>query len=167
MVKVTKSYTFHSDSGAVSLLDLFEGRRQLIVYHFTFGPTWDAGCDGCSWVADAMTHPAHLNARDISLVMVSRAPLEKLQRYKKRMGWNLPWVSSCGSDFNTDFGVSVGDEEIPGVSVFLRNESDIFRTYHTGKCGLEHLGSHWTYLDLAPYGRQEKWGRLATRMAAV
>ncbi|MFC3286164.1 DUF899 domain-containing protein [Litchfieldella rifensis] len=166
MVKVEKAYVFEGPSGAVTLLDLFEGRRQLIVYHFMFGPDWEAGCDGCSWVADAMTHPAHLHARNTSFVMVSRAPLAKLERYKARMGWrHLPWYSSNGSDFNLDMGVTIGDRNDPaadrgekhGVSVFLRNGNDIYRTYFTGKRGVEYLGSHWTYLDLTPYGRQETW----------
>ncbi|MDI5935723.1 DUF899 domain-containing protein [Halomonas kalidii] len=166
MVEVTKAYTFEGPAGTASLLDLFEGRRQLIVYHFMFGPDWEAGCDGCSWVVDAMSHPAHLHARDTSLVLVSRAPLDKLERYRARMGWrHLPWVSSLGSDFNLDMGVTSQDCCAPdtdrgerhGVSVFLRDGERIFRTYFTGKRGVEYLGSHWTYLDLTPYGRQETW----------
>lgn len=159
MVKVVKRYTFQGKNGPVSLLDLFEGRRQLIVYHFMFAPDWDAGCSGCSWVADAMTHPAHLHARDTSLVMVSRAPLEKLKRYRLRMGWTvpIPWHSSYESDFNVDFGVSTDDGERHGASVFIRDGNDIYRTYFTGSRGVEYLGSLWTYLDLTPFGRQEAW----------
>lgn len=157
--KVEKHYEFQSDQGKVSLLDMFEGRRQLIVYHFMFGPDWEAGCPGCSWVADGMTHPAHLHARDTSFVMISRAPLEKLKQYRKRMEWNkpIPWYSSLDSNFNQDFGATVDDQEIHGVSVFLRDGDDIYQSYHTGARGAEHLGSHWTYLDLTPYGRQEEW----------
>ncbi|WP_116364507.1 DUF899 domain-containing protein [Parahaliea mediterranea] len=157
MVKVGKPYTFQGAKGAVTLLDLFEGRRQLIVYHFMFGPDWKAGCDGCSWVADAMSHPAHLHARDTSLVMVSRAALDKLDGYKARMGWTIPWYSSLGSDFNVDFGATTEQGEQHGASVFLRDGDDIYRTYYTGARGVEYLGSHWTYLDLTPFGRQETW----------
>ena len=110
MVKIDKSYAFDSDQGTVSLLDLFDDRKQLIVYHFMFAPEADAGCPGCSWVTDAMSHPAHLNARDTSLVLVSRAPLEKLNQYKNRMGWTLPWVSSFGSDFNHELRETVRKE---------------------------------------------------------
>lgn len=159
MVKVAKHYTFQSENGAVSLLDLFEGRRQLIVYHFMFAPDWAAGCSGCSWVADAMTHPAHLHARDTSLVMVSRAPQDKLKQYKSRMGWTvpIPWYSSYESDFNVDFGATTADGERHGASVFIRDGDDIYRTYFTGARGVEYLGSLWTYLDLTPFGRQETW----------
>lgn len=157
MVKVDKNYEFHGDEGPISFLELFAGRRQLIVYHFMYAPEWKAGCDGCSWVADAMTHPAHLHARDTSLVMVSRAPLEKIQQYKTRMGWTIPWYSSVESDFNYNFGVTTAEGERHGASVFLREGDDIYRTYFTGARGVEYLGSFWTYLDLTPYGRQETW----------
>lgn len=157
MVKIDKSYAFDSDQGTVSLLDLFDDRKQLIVYHFMFAPEADAGCPGCSWVTDAMSHPAHLNARDTSLVLVSRAPLEKLNQYKKRMGWTLPWVSSFGSDFNQDFNATNAEGENHVASVFLRDGDEIYRTYYTDNRGVEHLGSHWTWLDLTPYGRQEPW----------
>jgi len=157
MMMVSRDYDFQGDEGGVSFLELFGGRRQLIVYHFMYAPDWSAGCDGCSWVADAMTHPAHLQARDTSLVMVSRAPIEKLQQYKSRMKWTIPWYSSYGSDFNYDFGATTADGERHGASVFLRNGNDIYRTYFTGARGVEYLGSLWTYLDLTPYGRQETW----------
>lgn len=157
MTRVDAHYLFDGEEGRRSLLDLFGGRRQLIVYHFMFGPDWDAGCDGCSWVVDAMSHPAHLNARDISLVLVSRSKLDKLLTYRQRMGWDLPWYSSLGSDFNEDMGATVDGEESHGLSVFLRDGDSVWRTYFTGDRGVEHLGSHWTYLDLAPYGRQETW----------
>lgn len=157
MVAIDKDYVLQTSSGERSLLDLFEGRRQLIVYHFMFDTDWDEGCPGCSWVTDAMTHPAHLHARDTSLVLVSRASLDKLEAYRDRMGWSLPWVSSAGSDFNVDMGATIDGEEWHGVSVFLRHGDAVYRTYHTGLRGVEHLGSHWTYLDLTPYGRQEDW----------
>lgn len=157
MVKIDKSYAFDSNRGTVSLLDLFDDRKQLIVYHFMFAPEADAGCPGCSWVTDAMSHPAHLNARDTSLVLVSRAPLEKLNQYRTRMGWTLPWVSSFGSDFNQDFNATNAEGENHVASVFLRDGDEIYRTYYTDNRGVEHLGSHWTWLDLTPYGRQEPW----------
>lgn len=157
MVRVEKSYTLQGVNGNATLLDLFEGRRQLIVYHFMFAPEWKAGCDGCSWVADAMTHPAHLHARDTSLVMVSRAPLEKIRQYQARMGWTIPWYSSYESDFNYDFGATIDNGERHGASVFLRDGDSIYRTYYTGARGVEYFGSHWTYLDLTPFGRQETW----------
>jgi predicted dithiol-disulfide oxidoreductase (DUF899 family) len=165
MVRIDKDYSFAGPSGTVSLDDLFDGRRQLIVYHFMFGPDWQAGCDGCSWVVDAMTHPAHLNARDTSIVLVSRAPLEKLLKYQQRMGWRHPgWYSSLDSDFNLDMGATVADPDDPtrtserhGVSVFLRDGGNIHRSYFNGARGVEYLGSLWTYLDLTPYGRQETW----------
>src|SRR5438128_5544599 len=106
MVRIEKEYLFDGPSGKASLADLFEGRRQLIVYHFMFGPNQDEGCDGCSMFVDGIVHLAHLHARDTSLALVSRAPLAKIQTYKKRMGWTLPWFSSFESDFNIDFGVS-------------------------------------------------------------
>lgn len=157
MVRIDKEYAFNGETGAASLLDLFQGRRQLIVYHFMFAPQWSQGCPGCSWVVEAMPHPAHLNARNTSLVLVSRAPLEKLEGYKQRMGWDLPWYSSQGSDFNVDFGVTTDKGEKHGVSILLRDGDNIYRTYFTGDRGVEHLGSHWTYLDLTPWGRQESW----------
>src|SRR4051812_17643928 len=106
MVRIDKDYTFDGPGGQTRLLDLFEGRRQLLLYHFMFGPSQDAGCDGCSMVVDQICHLAHLHARDTSFVLVSRAPLDKLGAYKRRMGWTIPWFSSFHSDFNVDFGVS-------------------------------------------------------------
>lgn len=157
MVKIENDYRFDGETGQVSLLDLFDGRQQLIVYHFMFAPDWTQGCPGCSWVVEAMPHLAHLHARNTSLVLVSRAPLEKLEGYKKRMGWDLPWYSSFGSDFNTDFGVTTPQGEKHGVSILLRDGDNLYRSYFTGARGVEHLGSHWTYLDLTPWGRQETW----------
>lgn len=157
MVKVEKEYVFEGGTGKTTLIDLFADRPQLIICHFMFAPEWDEGCPGCSWVADAMSHPAHLHARDTSLVLISRAPLEKLERYQRRMGWDLPWYSSLGSDFNVDFGVTTNKGEKHGTSVLLCAAGDVFRTYFTGARGVEYLGSHWSYLDLTPFGRQETW----------
>ena len=157
MVRIDRDYEFEGESGKVNLLDLFNGRTQLIVYHFMFGPDTDAGCPGCSWVTDAMSHPAHLNARDTSLVLISRAPLPKLLSYRQRMGWNLPWYSSFASDFNVDMGATKDGSEDHVTSVFIREKNQIYRTYYTNNRGVEHLGSHWTYLDLTPFGRQEDW----------
>lgn len=158
MVEVSTDYRFDGLDGEVGLLDLFDGRSQLIVYHFMFGPDWTEGCDGCSWVVDAMSHPAHVRARDANIVAVSRAPLATLEVYRQRMGWqDLRWFSSFGSPFNEDMGATIDGEESHGVSVFLRVGDRVYRTYFTGDRGVEHLGSHWTYLDLLPYGRQEHW----------
>ncbi len=161
MVEIDKDYTFRGPSGPVSLLDLFEDRRQLLLYHFMFAPGvggWpNAGCPGCSMVVDQIGHIAHFHARDVSYALVSRAPLAKIKAYKKRMGWELPWVSSEESDFNDDFGVTTDDGEDFGLSVFLRDGDRIFRTYFTNGRGVEALGSVWSYLDLLPYGRQETW----------
>ena len=161
MVKIDKPYVFDGSGGTVSLLDLFEGRRQLIVYHFMFAPGvggWPtAGCPGCSLVVDQIAHLAHLHARDTSFALVSRAPLSRIQTYQKRMGWTLPWYSSSESDFNDDFGVTTPKGETFGLSVFLRDGDNVYRTYFTNGRGVEALGSVWTLLDLTPYGRQEEW----------
>jgi predicted dithiol-disulfide oxidoreductase (DUF899 family) len=161
MVKIDKSYVFEGPAGKPSLLDLFEGRRQLIVYHFMFAPGvegWPtAGCSGCSMVVDQIAHPAHLHARDVSFALVSRAPLSRIQPYQKRMGWSIPWYSSSDSDFNDDFGVTTPKGETFGLSVFLREGDSIYRTYFTNGRGVEALGPVWTFLDLTPYGRQEDW----------
>ena len=157
MTEVTKQYELIGEAGSCSLLDLFEGRSQLIVYHFMFGPDAEAGCPGCSWVTDGISHPAHLQARDTSLALVSRAPLEKLLAYRERMGWSLPWYSSFGSDFNYDFNATNEHGENHVTSVFITDGERVFRTYYTDNRGVERLGSHWTYLDLTPLGRQEVW----------
>jgi predicted dithiol-disulfide oxidoreductase (DUF899 family) len=161
MVRIDKDYAFEGPGGKASLLDLFEGRRQLILYHFMFAPDvdgWpDAGCPGCSLFADQIGHLSHLHARDTSLVLVSLAPLANLRRYRTRMGWTVPWVSSAGSDFNADFGLSTDEGETFGLSVFLRDGERVFRTYFTSGRGVEALGSTWTFLDLTPLGRQETW----------
>ena len=161
MARIDKGYVFEGPGGEAPLLDLFEGRRQLIIYHFMFAPDvpgWpDAGCDGCSMFVDNIGHLAHLHARDTSLALVSRAPLAQIEPYKMRMGWALPWFSSFGSDFNADVGVTTGQGETFGLSVFLRDGDQIFRTYFTNQRGVEALGSNWTFLDLTPFGRQENW----------
>ena len=130
-----------------------------------FGPNQSAGCDGCSMVLDQICHPAHLHARDVTFTAVSRAPIAKIEAYRKRMGWGLPWVSSFGSDFNHDFEVGPAtpqegayqDGEDFGLSVFLREGDDVFRTYFTSRRGVEALGTVWSLLDVTPYGRQEEW----------
>jgi predicted dithiol-disulfide oxidoreductase (DUF899 family) len=161
MVQIDKDYAFDGPDGEVSLLDLLEGRRQLILYHFMFAPGvggWpSAGCPGCSMFVDQIGHLAHLHARDTSFALVSHAPLAQIEPYKERMGWTLPWFSSFGSDFNVDFGVTTDDGETFGLSVFLRDGESVFRTYFTAGRGVEALGSVWTFLDLTPLGRQEEW----------
>jgi predicted dithiol-disulfide oxidoreductase (DUF899 family) len=165
MVRIDKDYTFDGPDGKATLLDLFEGRRQLLLYHFMFGPNQDAGCDGCSMFVDQIGHLAHLQARDTSFALVSRAPLEKITEYQRRMGWTIPWYSSFESDFNVDLGVGpetpqpdvYQDGETHGLSVLLREGHSVFRTYFTKARGVEALGSVWTFLDLTPLGRQENW----------
>ncbi|HEV3409033.1 MAG TPA: DUF899 domain-containing protein [Chthoniobacterales bacterium] len=157
MFRIEKDYVFEGPEGKASLLDLFERRRQLVVYHFMFDPEWEEGCDGCSIVVDNMGHPAHLNARDITRVLISRAPLSKIEPFKKRMAWREPWFSSFGSDFNYDFGVTTNEGEDFGLSVFLRDGDKIYQTYFTNRRGVEYLGSSFSYFDLVPYGRQEVW----------
>ncbi|TML35179.1 MAG: DUF899 domain-containing protein [Actinobacteria bacterium] len=164
-VRIDKDYTFDGPDGKAGLPDLFEGRSQLLLYHFMFGPSQDAGCDGCSMFVDQVGHLAHLHARDTSFALMSRAPLAKIEAYEKRMGWTIPWFSSFESDFNVDFGVGpeapqpdvYQDGESFGLSVFLRDGDDVFRTYFTTHRGVEALGSVWTFLDLTPLGRQEEW----------
>jgi predicted dithiol-disulfide oxidoreductase (DUF899 family) len=161
MVRIDKSYAFEGPDGKASLLDLFERRRQLIIYHFMFAPGvsgWpEAGCDGCSFFVDQIGHLAHIHARDISFALVSRAPFANIQAYKKRMGWHIPWYSSAASDFNVDFGLTKDDGETFGLSVFFRDGKEIYRTYFTTARGAEALGSAWTFFDLTPFGRQETW----------
>jgi predicted dithiol-disulfide oxidoreductase (DUF899 family) len=161
MVRIEKDYVFEGPQGKANLLDLFAGRRQLLLYHFMFAPGvegWpSAGCPGCSMFVDQIGHLAHLHARGTSFVLVSRAPLANIEPYRKRMGWKIPWFSSAGSDFNVDFGVTTGRGETFGLSVFLRDDDSVFRTYFTAGRGVEALGSVWTFLDLTPLGRQEDW----------
>jgi predicted dithiol-disulfide oxidoreductase (DUF899 family) len=155
---VEKEYRFDGPEGEMSLLDLFEGRRQLIVYRAFYEPGvrgWpEHACIGCSMVADQVAHPAHLNARDTSLAFVSRAPQPQIERVKARMGWeHIPWYTLT-DDFDADFGVA----EWHGTNAFLRDDDDrIFRTYFIDARGDEAMGSTWSYLDLTALGRQEEW----------
>jgi len=175
-VKVDKRYEFESATGKQSLADLFEGRSQLLLYHFMFGPDWSEGCPSCSFWADNYDGTiVHLNHRDVSFVVVSRAPLEKLEAYRRRMGWRFKWVSSFGSDFNYDFRVSFTPEEMkrgemeynyrrmkfpsdeaPGISVFSHDgDGSVFHTYSCYSRGLDMLNAAYHHLDLVPKGRDE------------
>ncbi len=161
MVRIEKNYLLEGPGGKVSLLDLFEGYRQLIIYHFMFAPDvegWpSAGCPGCSMVVDHIGPLVHLQARDTTLALVSRAPLENLESYKRRMGWTVPWFSSAGSNFNADFGVTTPEGETFGLSVFLRDGDDVFHMYFTNARGVEVIDGNFTLLDMTPFGRQEEW----------
>jgi predicted dithiol-disulfide oxidoreductase (DUF899 family) len=156
MVALDKEYAFEGPNGAATLLDLFDGRRQLVVYRFFFDPGMKSypedGCRGCSMYADQVAHPAHLRARDTNLVFVSRASQEHIGRFKARMGWQIPWFTTT-DDFSDDFGVA----EWHGTNVFFRDGDRIFRTYFVNNRGDEAMGSTWSYLDVTPLGRQEKW----------
>jgi predicted dithiol-disulfide oxidoreductase (DUF899 family) len=160
---VDKEYRFDGPDGSASLLDLFQGRRQLVVYRFYYGPEVTTGaeggayperaCVGCSFVADQVGHPAHLNARDTTLAFVSRAPQAEIQSLKERMGWDhIPWYTIT-DDFDADFGV----DEWHGTNAFLRDGDRIFRTYLIESRGDEAMGSTWSYLDITALGRQEEW----------
>ena len=173
MVEIEKDYVFEGPAGPARLLDLFEGRRQLIIYHFMFDPDWDEGCPSCSFVVDNIGHLAHLDARDTTLVLVSRARIFQIDAYKARMRWTLPWFSANGSEFNYDFHATIDEALMPaeynyrdaagfkgeghGVSVFLRNGDRVFHTYSTYARGAEVLLGSYNYLDLTPFGRQEDW----------
>ncbi len=155
-MEVTQEYRFEGPAGSVSLEDLFAGRRQLIVYRFFFDPDVDGypekGCPGCSFVADQVAHLAHLNARDTTLVFVSRAPQAEIARLKERMGWDIPWYTLTDG-FDADFDVG----EWHGTNAFLREGGEIFRTYFIDGRGDEQMGSTWNYLDITALGRQETW----------
>ena len=174
MVRVEKQYTFDGPEGKRSLLDLFAGRRQLIVYHFMFDPDWEKGCSGCTGYVNALGDLSYLNARDTTFVLISRAPLPKLQAYKAEKGWDRPWYSSFGSDFNYDFHATIDasvappvhnyrsvptaeNGEVSALSVFFRLDDEIFHTYSTFARGVEYLTDTSTLLDVTPYGRQEDW----------
>ena len=161
MVRIEKDYVFDGPDGKVSLFDLFEGRRQLIIYHFMFAPGvhgWPtAGCPGCSMVVDHIGPLEHLYARDTSLVLVSLGLLANLESYKQRMGWKVPWYSSAGTSFNQDFGLSTEDGETFGLSTFLRNGDEIYHTYFTTDRGVEPIDTNFALLDWTPLGRQETW----------
>ncbi|MFI7673040.1 DUF899 family protein [Actinophytocola sp. NPDC049390] len=153
---VEKDYRFDGPDGQVRMLDLFEGRRQLVVYRFFFEPGvhgWpERGCVGCSLMADQVAHLAHLNARDTTYARVSRAPQRDIQRLKAEMGWSAPWYSITDS-FDVDFGV----DEWHGTNAFIRDGDRVYRTYFLNHRGDEALGSTWSYLDLTALGRQEDW----------
>ena len=173
---ITKEYVFEGPNGRETLAQLFDGRSQLVVYHFMFGPDWDAGCPHCSRWADNFNGViVHLNQRDVTMVAASRAPYAKLAAYEQRMGWSFKWVSSFGSDFNFDFHVSFTPEEMKskkafynfklqnpdasereGVSVFTKDaKGRVFRTYSTFARGIEALNLDYKYLDVVPKGRDE------------
>ena len=165
VVRIEKDYAFDAPHGKARLLDLFEGRRQLLLYHFMFGPNQESGCNGCSMFVDQVGHLAHLHARDTSFALVSRAPLAKIEAYRKRMGWTIPWVSSFESDFNVDFGVSpetpeqdvYQDGETFGLSVFLAGRGQrLSQLLHDPPRG-RGTRQRVDFLDLTPLGRQEDW----------
>lgn len=196
MEKVDQDYRFTGPDGELSLEDLFEGRRQLIVVHFMFDPEWEAGCPSCTAGADEMSpgHLEHLHARDTTLVYVSRAPFEQLARYRAQRGWSFPWYSSHGSAFNYDFGVTLDESvtppaynyrdgaeirklgfdpagEFPGRSAFLRTDDGVFHTYSVYARGTETIGGSYYLLDETALGRQEEWeeprGRVESARAAL
>jgi predicted dithiol-disulfide oxidoreductase (DUF899 family) len=171
MVEVDEEYVFEGGDGKATLLDLFEGRHQLVVYHFMFAPEWDAGCRSCSGFLDQIGHLAHLKARGTSFAAVSRAPYPKILPFKARMGWTVPWYSSYGSDFNHDFEVTLEHEgelvERPGLSCFLWDRDRVFRAYSTYERGLDGLGSATSLLDLTALGRQEEWEEPEGRASAL
>jgi predicted dithiol-disulfide oxidoreductase (DUF899 family) len=179
MVEITKPYAFEGQNGELGLLDLFEGRRQLITYNIMFDPEWDEGCKYCSYLVDNVGNTAHLNARNTTFALVSRAPLAKIEPFKARMGWSFPWYSSFGSDFNYDFHATLDEAVAPisymyrdkatleaegmpyftngeqgATSVFLREGDRVFHTYSSYGPGNELLHNTDMYLDLTPLGRQ-------------
>jgi predicted dithiol-disulfide oxidoreductase (DUF899 family) len=176
-VRIEKNYVFDTPEGPRTLAELFEGRRQLLVQHFMFGPGWEQGCPSCSFMADHSDGMnVHLAHRDVTLLAVSRAPLAEIERFRRRMGWQFKWVSSHGSDFNHDFGVSFTQEErakgevyynyrmqpfeseeLPGISVFYKDDAgDVFHTYSTYRRGVEVMMGTYDLLDLTPKGRDER-----------
>lgn len=178
MVRVDKDYVFEGPQGKVRLPDLFEGRRQLIVYHFMFDPEWDQGCSGCTGLVDAMGDLSLLNQRDTTFVAISRAPFAKLAKFKAQKDWDIAWYSSFGSDFNYDFHATLDERISPveynfrdkaelerlghvpkgeahALSVFFRVGDDVFHTYSTYARGAESLTDSYALLDRTPYGRQE------------
>jgi predicted dithiol-disulfide oxidoreductase (DUF899 family) len=152
MTEFSADYSFEGPDGVVKLTDLFEGRRQLLVYHFWFPPDGDP-CGGCTMFADQVSPLAHMNARDTSFALVSRAPQQQLEQYKERLGWEIPWYTVIGEDFQEKCGTT----EYFALDVFLRDGDRVFLTYATTSRGVEALGSVWTFLDLTPFGRQEEW----------
>jgi len=185
-VRVEKEYRFETDGGTKKLAELFDGRSQLLVYHFMFGPSYEAGCPVCSSIADNLNaNTPHLAARDVTLLLCSRAPLQKLQGYRERMGWSLGWVSSVGSDFNQDLGFLHTEEELrsfldgempptvvqnaeqcgtdpahyvmegPGLSAYISSDGTVYRTYVSTARGLEMAMGYYGLLDRTPVGRNE------------
>jgi predicted dithiol-disulfide oxidoreductase (DUF899 family) len=175
MVKIEKDYEFDGPKGKQNLQALFDGRRQLIVYHFMFDPAWDKGCSGCTGYVNALGDLSMLNKRDTTFVLISRAPLAKLDAYQAQQGWSIPWFSSFGSEFNYDFHVTLDRNVTPiefnyrekaqneskkegeehGLSVFFRLDDDVFHTYSSYARGNESITDSYTLLDITPYGRQE------------
>jgi len=188
-VKVEKEYIFEGPAGKASLLDLFEGRQQLIIQHFMWDPAWDEGCPACSYQADVVGHLAHLHARNTTFAVVSRTPITKIEPFRQRMGWSFPWYSSLGSDFNYDFHVTLDENVAPieynyrspqeladigqgwfgepgekgGVSVFMRDGDTVLHTYSTYGEGVYLLVATDHYLDLTPLGRQDMGPELHDR----
>ncbi|HEY2813707.1 MAG TPA: DUF899 domain-containing protein [Acidimicrobiales bacterium] len=198
MVEIEKDYVFDGPNGKVHLIDIFEDRAQLIIYHFMFHPEWDEGCPSCTAGTDEVSpgFVDHLHTRDTSYALVSRAPLEKLERWKSKHGWELPWYSSGDSDFNYDFGVTIdaargfdrynyrtldeyaamGQEsmktaeqpyDMPGRSCLLQVDGRIFHTYSQYARGLESSGGSYYFLDLTALGRQEEWEEPKGRSESV
>ena len=186
MVEIDKEYVFDGPDGKVTLLDMFDGRRQLIVRHFMFDPSWDEGCPSCTAGCDEICGGllGHLNTRDTSFAVIARAPLEKIEKYKASRGWTFPWYSSFGSDFNYDFHVTLdssvapvefnfrrpdeleahgmgwaleGSSEQPGYSTFIDVDGEVFHTNSVFARGTEWLGGSYAFLDLTVLGRQEEW----------
>ena len=181
MVEVTEHYEFEQPDGKVTFLNLFAGRKQLIVYHFMFDPDWNEGCPSCSlWCDSIGANPIHLAARDTSFVVVSRAPIAKIEAFKKRMGWSFDWVSSLGTSFNTDYQVTIDEAagfnrynyemseqlrqrgaiwidkgELPGLSVFFRDGDRVFHSYSAYARGLDPFMNVYNFLDVTPLGRDE------------
>jgi predicted dithiol-disulfide oxidoreductase (DUF899 family) len=180
MVRIDNPYAFGSPDGEKTLLDLFGGRRQLIVYHFMFDPAWEDGCPSCTGYVNALGNLSYLDTRDTRFALISRAPSAKLERYKVKRGWTVPWYSSFGSDFNYDFHVTFdenvapfehnfrtktelqqlgetrfGQGESQGLSVFFRVDDAVFHTYSTYARGVEGLSNSFSLLDTTPYGRQQ------------
>lgn len=174
--RVEKNYVFDGPSGKRTLAEIFDGRSQLVVYHFMFGPDWEAGCRSCSWWADNFErNVVHLNHRDVTMAAISRAPIDKIEAFHKRMGWTFPWYSSGGNDFNYDYNVSFRSGELArgsvwynyrqtktsisdreGISVFCKNAaSEIFHTYSCYARGIDMMNAGYHYLDLVPKGRDE------------
>jgi predicted dithiol-disulfide oxidoreductase (DUF899 family) len=171
--KVETNYAFEGEKGPITLADLFRGKGQLIVYHFMFGPDWEAGCKSCTFWADNLERAVvHLNHRDTNLVLVSRGPIEKLLAYRKRFGWTMEWVSSLNNSFNQDFAVSFApdeaakktynfgtiapeSDEMPGISVFAKDDGAIYHSYSTYARGIDMVNGTYQLLDLVPKGRDE------------